>query len=114
MMGNKDDIKKLKDEKKTSEATKGEIQTTRSQREFLKRQIPLFNQKVADLLKAHAEATELGTMIRDFSTSIVAGEKDHDGLWFAAGPDLVVRRGTAAAKQLPSVCWPQPEEEESK
>lgn len=109
-MANQEEVKNLLDEKRKMEESSGQMQPTPAQKKFLETQIPLFNKKVLDMMEAHAKALEMGTTIREFCTTIVAGENGHGGLWFAAKPDLIVRQDTSAAQQMVSVCWPQKEE----
>ena len=109
-MGNQEEVKNLLDEKRKMEESSGQIQPTPAQIKFLKTQIPLFNQKVMDMMEAHSKAVEVASTIREFCTTIVAGENGHDGLWFPSKPEMVVREGSALAKAMPSVCWPQKEE----
>lgn len=101
-----DELKEMLNEKKQMEATLGQISTTPQQRVFLQKVIPIFNERIKTMVEAHAAAMETANLIRSFSSDVVAGDKGHEGQWFASTPDLVIRQGTDLANQMPSVCWP--------
>lgn len=102
-----DELKEMLSEKKQMEDSLGQITTTPQQKLFLQKVIPIFNERMKAMLDAHAAASETADLIRSFSTSVVAGDKGHEGEWFASTPDLVIRQGTEVGSQMPSVCWPK-------